>query len=82
MMEHPKTWRNRFQDGRWHKIGRRSYKRSAARYDAFLFGAEVPSSMWAWSVYWSGGHQSWVEGGFLAAKKRAEECIQGLEGAA
>jgi len=60
----------------WSKIGSRSYKRSCGLYDAFLFGATRPVCLWAWSVYWRGGHSSWVENSFREAKKKAEECIE------
>ena len=61
----------------WTKIGPRSHKRSCGLYDAFVFGASVPVCLWAWSVYWRGGHSSGIEHSFRAAKNKAEESIKG-----
>lgn len=58
---------------RWKNIGIRSYKRSTGTADAFVFGAYRPMCLWAWSVYWKGGHAAGVENSFRRAKKMAEE---------
>lgn len=63
---------------RWSKIGNRSYKRSSPKFDAFIFGADRPYCLWAWSIYWVGGNKSRVENGFTTAKKKANESIASL----
>ena len=66
---------------RWKKIAERSYECKSATSQAFVFGANRPQCLWAWSVYWSGGHSSWVENSFLAAKRKAEETMREVSNA-
>jgi hypothetical protein len=57
----------------WRKISERSYERRTERSDAFVFGANRPMCLWAWSVYWNGGgNSSGVMHGFRNAKRKAE----------
>jgi hypothetical protein len=60
----------------WKKIGPRSYEYKLPNVQAFVFGANRPNCLWAWSVHWSGGHASWVEVGFRRAMRKAEECCK------
>lgn len=63
----------------WKKIGRRSLERRTSKAQGFVFGADGPVCLWAWSVYWRGGHQAWVEASMKRARQKAEECMNQLE---
>ena len=52
----------------WSKIASRSYIARTPKTDAFVFGATVPSGLWAWSVYGHAFHESGVENSFREAK--------------
>lgn len=65
---------------RWATIGIRSYRRTTTTSVALVFGAYRPSCLWAWAVYWSGGHAAGVENSFRRAKKEADARIEKVAG--
>ena len=64
----------------WTKIGVRSYELCGeSDFQAFIFGADRPACLWAWSLYWKNGHSAWVQTGFQAAKNRISESIREIK---
>ena len=64
---------------KWKRIGQRSYELTGKKSQAFVFGAQRPTCLWALSVYWRGGHFSRVENGFAKAKIEAEKCVADVD---
>ena len=63
----------------WRKHAPRVYEMKFGGCQAFVFGCNKPTQLWAWAVYWHGGSSSGVEQGFLLAKKKAQEATMRVD---
>jgi hypothetical protein len=67
-------------DGRWHRRGKRVYeflsKDNSAQ--SMIFGAPLPSQLWAWAVWGEKFKAEGVEFSLASARKRAREHLAKL----
>ena len=65
---------------KWVKCGKRCLTAGNRMYQAVIFGAPAPKTMWAWAVWSKDRKVSGVEGSFKDARVNASAEIWWIEG--
>jgi hypothetical protein len=63
----------------WRKKGKRYFVRNTGEYNAVIFGASLPRSIWAWAVWRLKSTDEGVEHSLASARLKANSVIERIE---